>query len=276
MCSEPGFTIMANKGLRRALNGFKVRCSNQPQGCAWVGELGQLDGHFNDSPQSEHQLEGCAFAELECLHCKERMRRNVIAAHQNDCCPKRPYTCEYCEEYESTYDDVISNHYAECQRYLLPCPNNCQPSGSCIERQNLKHHMKEECPLTVVECELHYAGCEVKILRRNMAGHMKEDSVAHISMLAAENKHLTAENKRLTAETRQLREDTDKILDALAKQELGQKANTQEKQTVQMEASPLPEKAQEPSIDKVEGELVKKLEERQSTSSFLLTSSRLN
>ena len=46
--------------------------------------------------------------------------------------------------------------------------------------------MKEECPMTVVQCELHHAGCEVMLPRKDMADHMKEDSIAHISLLLQE------------------------------------------------------------------------------------------
>ena len=180
---------MANKGLKRTLNEFQVRCPHRELGCEWVGELGKLDQHLNTDPQPERQLEGCPFTSIKCIHCKDHMRRHVIAGHQNGC-PKRPYSCEYCKEYKSTFEDV-ANHWAECKCYLLPCPNNCHPLGSGIERQNLGHHVKEECPLAVVECDFHYAGCGVKLQRKDMAGHMKDESMVHISLLAAENQRLT-------------------------------------------------------------------------------------
>ena len=189
LCNEPDFTTMANKGLKRTLNEFQVHCSHRELGCEWVGELGKLNHHLNVNPQPERQLEGCPFTSVKCSHCKDHIRRHVIAGHQIALCPQRPYTCEYCEEYESTFEDVV-DHWAECKCYLLMCPNNCNASESGIERQNLEHHMKEECPLTVVECDFHYAGCGVKLPRKDMAGHMKEDSVAHISLLAAENQRL--------------------------------------------------------------------------------------
>ena len=109
--------------------------------------------------------------------------------------------CEYCAEYKSTFEDVAHSHWPECKCFLLPCPNNCTPSGSGIQRQHLDQHVKEECPLTVVQCELHHTGCEMMLPRKDMADHMKEDSIAHISLLTAENRHLS---KRLVEKEEQM------------------------------------------------------------------------
>ena len=191
LCNEPGFTTMANKGLKRALHEFRVYCPHRFHGCEWEGELGRLDEHLNSDPLPKRQLKGCPFAVIECLHCKEGIRRDKIAGHQLERCPQRPYTCEYCAEYKSTFDDVAHSHWPECKCFLLPCPNECTPSGSGLQRQDLDQHVKEECPLTVVQCELHHADCKVTLPRKDMAEHMKEDLIAHISLLAAENHHLS-------------------------------------------------------------------------------------
>ena len=116
----------------------------------------------------------------------------MMTGDQLQHCSQRPYTCEYCSEYKSTLEDEarIRSHWAECKSFLLPCPNNCTSSGLGIERQNLDHHVRKECPLTVVRCEFHSAGCEVTLPRRDMADHIKEDSIAHINLLIAENDHL--------------------------------------------------------------------------------------
>ena len=201
LCNEPGFTTMANKGLKRTLHEFRVYCPHRLHGCEWEGELGKLDEHLNSDPLPERQLEGCPFAVIECLHCKEGIRRDKITGHQLERCPQRPYTCEYCAEYKSTFEDVAHSHWPECKCFLLPCPNECTPSGSGLQRQDLDLHVKEECPLTVVQCELHHAGCKVTLSRKDMADHMKKDSIAHISLLAAENHRLS---KRLLEKEEQI------------------------------------------------------------------------
>ena len=182
-CNQPGYTTLVNKGLKRTLNEFRVYCSHRLSGCEWEGELGKLDEHLNSDPLPERQLEGCPFAVIGCPHCKEGIHRDKIAGHQLERCPQRPYTCEY----KSTFEDVAHSHWPECKCFLLPCPNECKPSGSGLQRQCLDQHVKEQCPLTVVQCELHHAGCEVTLPRKDMADHRKEDSISHISLLAAEN-----------------------------------------------------------------------------------------
>ena len=201
LCNEPGFTTMANKGLKRTLHEFRVHCPHRLSGCEWEGELGRLDEHLNSDPLPERQLKGCPFAVIECLHCNEGIRRDMIAGHQLERCPQRPYTCEYCAVYKSTFEDVAHSHWPECKYFLLPCPNECTPSGSGIQRQDLDLHVKEECPLTVVQCELHHAGCKVTLPRKDMADHMKKDAISHISLLAAENHCLS---KRLLEKEEQI------------------------------------------------------------------------
>ena len=201
LCNEPDFTTMANKGLKRDLNELRVYCPHRLRGCEWEGELRKLDEHLNSDPLPERQLVGCPFAVIECLHCKEGIRRDKIAGHQLERCPQRPYTCEYCAEYKSTSEDVVHSHWSECECFFLPCPNECTLSGSGIQRQHLDQHVKEECPLTVVQCKLHHAGCEMTLPRKDMADHMKEDYITHISLLATENHFLS---KRLFEKEQQI------------------------------------------------------------------------
>ena len=40
----------------------------------------------------------------------------------------------------------------------------------------------------MVECDFHYAGCEVRLPRRNMPDHLKDGLVAHVSLLAVSHK----------------------------------------------------------------------------------------
>ena len=201
LCQTPSFTHVSNLGLKRGLNDFHVYCPHRLRGCEWVGELGKVDKHLNSDPQLQRQLEGCSFTVIECLHCKEGIRRDKIAGHQLERCPQRPYTCEYCTEYNSTFEDVAHSHWPECKCFLLPCPNECTPSESGIQRQHLDQHVKEQCPLTVVQCELHHAGCEVTLPRKDVPDHMKQDSISHISLLAIENHRLS---KRLMEREEQI------------------------------------------------------------------------
>ena len=188
---------MHNKGLERALKEFKVRCTHARSGCEWVDKLGLLDHHLNVSPSSNKQLEGCGFVEVQCSHgCGGYFQRRLLDNHQGKECPKRPYSCDHCREYASTFEDMTNNHRRECKCYPLSCPNHCTPFA--IERQNLEHHVSKDCPLTVVNCDFHYAGCEVQLPRQDMPAHLAENLVPHMSHLATLNQKLHQELKEMT------------------------------------------------------------------------------
>ena len=184
-CNEVDFNDFPNKGLQQPLYGFKVYCVNKEEGCGWRGELGNLDHHLNLNPQDHKEFEGCEFAEIECSYCSDIVVRNKLLHHKNELCNKRPFSCDYCNEYKSTYKDVIHNHWPVCGCHPVRCPNEC---GAFPERQKLDDHVEKECPLTEIECDFHYAGCEVRLPHRNMSDHLKDGLVAHFSLLAMSHK----------------------------------------------------------------------------------------
>ena len=218
-CKQPDFTTLANQGLRRAMSEFQVHCPHRGLGCTWAASLGELDKHLNANPQPETRLEGCQFADVVCIYCEDSLQQYVLADHQNEQCPKRPYMCQHCEDYKSTFDDVTIMHWAECKCFPVPCPNSCSLSDSGIKRQDLEHHVAEECPLTMVECELHHAGCKVQLPRKDMAGHMKEEFIAHISLLAGENQKMSAENQKMSAENQKMSAENQRMVKQLLKKE---------------------------------------------------------
>lgn len=196
----------------RVLNNFKVHCSNKKLGCQWVGELEALANHVKSNPSRDKQLEGCPFTEVQCLHCSKSVQRSNIEVHQNDQCVKRPVSCEYCNDYDSTYKDVITNHWPKCVQYPVQCPNEC--GNETIKRQNINSHVINDCPLTIVDCDFKGFGCDVRVSRKDLPTHLTESQIAHISLqvdlLVSQNQQmnldlidLKEENKRLQQETKQ-------------------------------------------------------------------------
>ena len=179
-CKQHDFTFFEDKRLKRSLNQFQVYCSHKEDGCDWVGELGELDNHLNLQPPPDKQLEGCNFSEIECSHCSESFQRRYVGVHQSDECPKRPYTCQHCRQYCSTYDDVMQKHLATCGSFYLSCPNNC---GVMIQNQELRRHISQDCPLTVIPCDFSVAGCQVSLVREKMPAHISENVVMHTSRM---------------------------------------------------------------------------------------------
>ena len=194
-CNAGEFDCFEDKRLKRSLNDFKLHCINKKQGCQWVGELGGLENHLNSNPSQDKQLEGCQFTKVHCLHCDEPFQRSTVEAHQNNECIKRPFSCEYCKEHNSTFENVTTNHWPVCGSYPVQCPNKC--SVETIERQNLDSHVTNDCPLTIVDCDFKHVGCEVRLPRKNLSTHLTESLVPHVSLQTKRLMALEKENKRL-------------------------------------------------------------------------------
>lgn len=95
-------------------------------------------------------------------------------------CLQRPFSCDYCGNYGSDFEDVTRKHWAICGYYPISCPNRC--STYAIERQKMEYHLKKECPLAVVSCDIH--GCEVQLPRKDIPNHLAESLPLHLSLLA--------------------------------------------------------------------------------------------
>ena len=118
---------MENQSWKRALYDFHVRCPHRHVGCDWTGELRNLLPHLNDNRQTP-DLKGCPYTEITCPLCMAKVCHELFEDHQEEQCPQREYTCEYCKEYHATFEDVACRHWELCEQFLLPCPNNCIPA----------------------------------------------------------------------------------------------------------------------------------------------------
>ena len=157
---------MQERALERYLKDLDVWCSYKKVGCEWKGKLGKYEQHLNKTPSPESQVIGCQFVEVECMHeCGEWFQRQHITTHQTQECNKRPYSCDYCRNYSSTFEEVNKIHYPQCNKYPVDCPNKCREYQ--FERQELATHLKDECPLTLVNFPFYYAGCDVQIPRKD-------------------------------------------------------------------------------------------------------------
>ena len=199
-CNTDGFSDFPDKRLRDNLNACKVHCNHQKDGCKWTGELGKLDIHLNKNPQPG---KGCQFVEVDCsFKCGDKLQRQYMQNHQTEHCPKRPFSCEHCHNYESTYDDVIHNHWPVCGYFPLHCPNEC---GLFPQRQNIDNHVNNECLLTTINCDFHHVGCTVKLPRKDMPEHIKESLHRHMTLLVTSHAKQQAQIASLIAENERLK-----------------------------------------------------------------------
>ena len=85
----------------------------------------------------------------------------------------------------------------------MACPNECREDE--FEGQELESHLRDQCPLTLVDCPFHYAGCQTQLPRKDMPEHMRE-AVTHLTLLVKESLELrqtTAELRQTTTELQQ-------------------------------------------------------------------------
>ena len=205
LCNAEDFNLMHNKGLERSLNELDVNCSYFEQGCCWVGKLGQLSKHLEEDDSSAV----CNFVEVKCSHdCGDYYERRSIKQHEEFECLKRPFSCDYCRDFSSTFEDVVSNHYPVCGSYPLPCPNKCDLPYA-IERKDLASHVADDCSLTVVDCDFHYAGCAVRLPREDMPNHLREN-ITHLSLMAAKLMEKDKQIATITSEIVQRQDDLHK------------------------------------------------------------------
>lgn len=180
-CNSRQFSDFPNKGFQQALYQYTVLCTFKSEGCEWKGELGDLDNHLNVDPQPYNLIQGCVFVTVQCSFCFKPFQRKYISHHQRKVCRKRPFTCEYCNCYGSTFEDVTCNHWHVCKWFPVQCPNVC---GAILQRQNIVSHITNDCLLTVIGCDFSSAGCKVKLPRKDMGQHLRVELVAHMSMMA--------------------------------------------------------------------------------------------
>ena len=181
LCAVQFTRYMPDKRLQRTLNDLQVYCAHKDEGCEWVGRLTNVAEHLNVNPLLERKrLSGCQLTSLECKHCGDCFERRALLNHETSVCSQRPYSCEYCQVFNSTFEDVTSNHLSVCPDRPVPCPNGCR---SYLELKLLDNHLKE-CPLEVMECAFSYAGCIEKLPRKDMPEHITQNFAIHMSLQA--------------------------------------------------------------------------------------------
>ncbi len=181
-CKEVEFREFPDRAHKQFVYGPSVHCSYQKDGCEWTGELRQLDDHLNTTPMIENNKNVCEFVKIVCIHnCGGKFQRQYIQIHQTELCSKRPFSCEHCHDFDSTFVNVVECHWPVCGSFLVPCPNEC---GSRPQRQNLDDHIAVECPLAIINCHFHQMGCTVKLFCKDMPQHLRESLLTHMSFLA--------------------------------------------------------------------------------------------
>lgn len=195
-CREKSYQTMPDKDRIRIIQGLKVACSNHEAGCSWEGELKDLCSHIDrDTREGE-----CQFETVQCCYpqCGVKKIRKELDDHESNECPYRPHKCQYCSV--SYPRAVSSEHYESCIKYPIACPNGCEV---ILPREDLSAHLLT-CSLQPVDCELQWAGCTVRPLRKDVRQHLVDNLHEHFSLLAVACGVLKEENKELRNEINKL------------------------------------------------------------------------
>ena len=107
-------------------------------------------------------------------------------------------------------------HEPSCPKYPEPCPNGCEVGR--VERCGMEQH-RMECLLEPVACEMKEFGCSVVIPRKELATHMRESELQHLTAMTALNLRLTRQLQQDSVERdrkmEQLRHERDRKIDQL-------------------------------------------------------------
>ena len=200
-CRATAYQIFPDADRQRYIRGLQVYCSNKKCGCTWKGELINLSGHINKGKR----VGDCPFQVVHCCYwkrptfkrilCSVTMKRADLANHEENECTGRPYTCQYCG-HKDTYYSITNIHYKRCPRYPVTCPNKCDPKKT-IPREEVDAHIKNDCPLEPVACELCWAGCTARPQRKDIEQHITRNQIQHLTLMAKACGELKKENAEL-------------------------------------------------------------------------------
>ena len=174
LCGAQNFTTMLDKYFTRKVNELQVACTHKEMGCSWQGTINTLKEHL------EPEKGDCKYMRIECPYfCGTFVNFSELKNHQK-VCRKRPYTCKFCQ-YKGVYEDMSVKHWKVCDKYPIPCPNNCGETD--IERQLMKKHL-DDCSFQKRDCEFSYAGCAVCLDSSDMSKHLADCIQYHLSLVS--------------------------------------------------------------------------------------------
>ena len=131
-----------------------------------------------------------------CRACLEENKAN----HSSSC------PCCKTIQFKSFEDKRLQQTLYDFHVYCPHHGKGCEWTG---ELRELDRHLDadpppetclEGCPFIEISCPLSYAGCAVKLPRREMRGHLAETAITHMLMQAGRQKVLESENQRLKKE----------------------------------------------------------------------------
>ena len=208
-CAQAQFVTIPNKRIHRRILALQVYCTMKGRGCEWEGRLEDLRAHLDVDAND------CQHVDVVCSNkCGQSVPRLLVPSHLADSCPNRDFFCHHCN-FTATYHVVRYDHWPECPRFPVPCPNGC--SVGAVERADMEDHIKV-CLLQEVACGLSRAGCRERFLLQDEDRHMEDNTQRHLLLMAAASQRMGAEfeeKNREIAEVKQALEEKSREIQAL-------------------------------------------------------------
>lgn len=175
LCNAKNFTTMLDKYFARKVNELQVWCQHRKMGCPWQGSVSDLERHLDCTSGN------CEFMRIDCPYfCGDSLNFYELESHKK-LCPHRPYLCKFCG-YNGTYEGMCTKHWSVCDKYPVPCTNNCGRLD--IPREALSKHLQEECSLNEKKCEFAYAGCTANLKNSDMSEHIASSLQEHLHLVS--------------------------------------------------------------------------------------------
>ncbi len=137
--------------------------------------------------------------------------RKDLKQHCKQECPNRKVHCELCNE-EGKISVIVGEHIQTCPNFILECPNKCNEK---VKRKDVEEH-RNECPLEIVDCSFKEAGCEERLLRKDILEHEASSMQSHLRLTMTTMATVKRENKELKRSHDELKGDLDTILSVVS------------------------------------------------------------
>ena len=175
-CAQAQFVTFPDMRDHNRILALQVYCTMKGRGCEWEGRLEDLQAHLDVDAND------CQHVDVVCSNkCGQSVPRLLVPSHLADSCPNRDFFCHHCN-FTATYRIVRYDHWPECPRFPVPCPNGC--SVGAVERADMEDHIKV-CLLQEVACGLSHAGCPERFLLQDEDRHMEDNTQRHLLLTAA-------------------------------------------------------------------------------------------
>ena len=190
-CRSEIFSHMRSLPLKRKIDDLEVYCPNKAEGCELIIRIGWLKNHTENE---------CGFARILCTQgCGKLSLRKDLRQHCSNECMKRKTKCKYCGE-EDHFEVIMGIHTTVCEDYPVNCPQGCHINEhGGLKRRDLLQHAKI-CPLEVVQCPFHDAGCDVIVLRKYLDSHMESSTQQHLLKMMITYNRLKEDVKELSSQ----------------------------------------------------------------------------